>query len=748
MKATKIASLLLSACLFFACGGTPAVIAGDAGTDSADMQICAPGNCLHGQCQGAKCVCENSWFGPDCETKFDTSGYLVSGTVCPKQAETFKVPEGNLKGLEITIPKGAVPACSIVVAKNDDKTLPPLKDGTILKEKILTIHAIDASEPVKNGKLNTVPLSGTAKFFYPNGRFTLLYLNETRSSLEPILGYEFISEKDNQGNIIREGVVARTDHFSSFVPADHKPNLVAKASKYPQVQDKRRVEIDPTGTTDEAKTSLYMLKFRVESAYRPFALEPPVSNKVNAFDLTGLNGGLQTLTVSVTDPQNNKAEKKLTVFIDLCSGVQCGAGKVCREVDGICAQATNLCDPNPCGAGTCSVVPGNVVVCSCNSDRIGQLCGFPNLCKNRDCNSRGTCDQLTGECECIAGWTGMNCEKSNLCNGVVCQNGGKCDRDTGICTCDYQYHGNLCEKVNQCWSPGCDKNKTCEKAFCSNHGLCDKSTGACTCVIDKTAGETKSKYTGAKCDQCASHRFQNYPSCDPILPCNLQCQNGSTCKYAGAKPVCACLPGYSGNLCETKDLCYGVTCPAHANCEASKGTCVCDSGFAAPNCDKCEAGYVNFPFCFQDLCTPNPCKNGGTCAMVQAQPKCGCPQGWTGDFCEKADLCFGVSCPTNSACTNGKCVCNQGWLPPDCKNKDLCIGVTCGQYSSCIPLTGKCQCFPGYTGANCDSCAPGYINYPNCTLDYCNPDPCNGHGSCKDGNCTCTPPWTGKFCDQ
>lgn len=34
--------------------------------------------------------------------------------------------------------------------------------------------------------------------------------------------------------------------------------------------------------------------------------------------------------------------------------------------------------------------------------------------------------------------------------------------------------------------------------------------------------------------------------------------------------------------------------------------------------------------------------------------------------------------------------------------------------STCEDLTGRCFCKPNYTGENCDSCASGFINFPEC----------------------------------
>ena len=74
-----------------------------------------------------------------------------------------------------------------------------------------------------------------------------------------------------------------------------------------------------------------------------------------------------------------------------------------------------------------------------------------------------------------------------------------------------------------------------------------------------------------------------------------------------------------------------------------------------------------------------------------------------------------------------------------------------GHADSCDSSDGSCTCGAGYTGAACDSCVEGFIGYPDCADDACDPDPCNGHSdSCdsSDGSCTCSAGYTGAACDS
>lgn len=51
--------------------------------------------------------------------------------------------------------------------------------------------------------------------------------------------------------------------------------------------------------------------------------------------------------------------------------------------------------------------------------------------------------------------------------------------------------------------------------------------------------------------------------------------------------------------------------------------------------------------------------------------------------------------------------------------RKLAIWCGCKEEGSknldCDTRTGKCECYPNYSGLNCDECAYGFENYPKCT---------------------------------
>lgn len=46
---------------------------------------------------------------------------------------------------------------------------------------------------------------------------------------------------------------------------------------------------------------------------------------------------------------------------------------------------------------------------------------------------------------------------------------------------------------------------------------------------------------------------------------------------------------------------------------------------------------------------------------------------------------------------------------------------------TCEDLTGRCFCKPNYTGENCDSCASGFTNFPDCYCEYQTKTTVTGH---------------------
>jgi hypothetical protein len=63
-----------------------------------------------------------------------------------------------------------------------------------------------------------------------------------------------------------------------------------------------------------------------------------------------------------------------------------------------------------------------------------------DLCGDRDCSGRGTCDTETGICQCTGDWWGINCEST-----CECYNDGECVNS--YCQCIFPHYGLRCDNI-------------------------------------------------------------------------------------------------------------------------------------------------------------------------------------------------------------------------------------------------------------------------------------------------------------
>ncbi|KAK6165366.1 hypothetical protein SNE40_022307 [Patella caerulea] len=124
--------------------------------------------------------------------------------------------------------------------------------------------------------------------------------------------------------------------------------------------------------------------------------------------------------------------------------------------------------------------------------------------------------------------------------------------------------------------------------------------------------------------------------------------------------------------------------------------------------------------CKRSPCTPNPCKNNGTCSKVDNGYSCSCTPGYLGEHCD-VDVC----------------------LPNPCKNNGTCSPIDNGCLHDAYKNDGNgyvCNCSTGYLGENCD------VN----PCDIYNP--CINNGACYPSefgvNCSCPPGLMGEYCQE
>ncbi|XP_035390719.1 protein jagged-1a isoform X2 [Electrophorus electricus] len=309
----------------------------------------------------------------------------------------------------------------------------------------------------------------------------------------------------------------------------------------------------------------------------------------------------------------------------------------------------------------------------------------------------------------------------------------------------------------------------------------------------------------------AGFHYQIRVTCDEHyygFGCNKFCRprddffGHHTCDGNGNK---TCLEGWAGPECNTA-ICRQGCSTEHGSCNVP-GDCKCLYGWQGDYCDQC----IPHPGCvhgtctepWQCLCDTNwggqlcnkdlntcgtllPCLNGGTCSNTGPDKyHCACPEGYSGENCERDNACLSEPCFNRGSCVESsqgfRCQCTPGWTGPSCSvNEDDCSPNPCNHAGTCVDLvnsfrcicpsqwTGKtclidanecaenpcvnahscrnliggyfCECLSGWTGHNCD------ININDCQGQ------CLNGGSCKDlvngYRCLCAPGFVGDHCER
>ncbi|XP_072557894.1 laminin subunit alpha-5 isoform X1 [Paramormyrops kingsleyae] len=225
--------------------------------------------------------------------------------------------------------------------------------------------------------------------------------------------------------------------------------------------------------------------------------------------------------------------------------------------------------------------------------------------------------------------------------------------------------------------------------------------------------------------------------------------------------------------------------------------CLCPASYQGDSCQRCAPGYYrDGKGLFLGKCVPCNC-NGHSDHCLDGSGICtDCQHSTAGDHCEKcragflgnstldghAHSCTSCPCPLQvtsnnfaEGCVNRlghmQCLCMRGYSGPNCERcapgfygNPMVIGSTCQPcqchgntdpnmlFSDCDPLAGVCRgCMHSTAGAHCETCAPGFhgdaIDSKNCTRCSCSP--C-GTASCDPhtGQCHCKPGVTGAQCDR
>ena len=453
------------------------------------------------------------------------------------------------------------------------------------------------------------------------------------------------------------------------------------------------------------------------------------------------------------------------------------------------------CSPAACTSTDCSshgsVTGGNRVVgcqCSCTSKYNGTTCnacaygrtGYPNCntlaacTRAADCNNKGATSGLVLNgctCNCDATYAGPSCNTCaanrhnySTCSPTPCSDDMRCNFPQGVangdlvagcgCTCAAAYNGSTCNKC----AAGRYNYSRCDPVTCTNSTLeCNGRGSAYGNYVSGCKCTCFDLYNGSRCGTCANRRNPaTYPACDP-LPCPATYCNSSGIIVGDQIVGCSCLCNASrrGAHCELcavgrgpLPLCDPIACspdycngyPAFGNNQVEGCTCACSGVNAGPTCRDCTAGRSG-PSCSPEPCSPAYCNFNGPVVGDQVSGcSCGtCASGYDSSLCGQCASSFGGYPICEKPCGEA--------FPGYC----MSIGTIAG-----YPSTGcSCTC-PSYAaGARCEQCAPGFRNYPTCSLvspctfdDTVNANSCNNHAVSMVGDvevhgckCVCRQGW-------
>uniref|UniRef100_H3C8W5 Laminin, alpha 1 n=1 Tax=Tetraodon nigroviridis TaxID=99883 RepID=H3C8W5_TETNG len=208
-----------------------------------------------------------------------------------------------------------------------------------------------------------------------------------------------------------------------------------------------------------------------------------------------------------------------------------------------------------------------------------------------------------------------------------------------------------------------------------------------------------------------------------------------------------------GGMC----ICYGHAQSCPLDLVTKKLQCVCEHNTCGESCNECCPGYHQQPW------QPGTVSEGNTCE------KCNCHNKATDCFYNQtvAELSLSldlhglrrgggvcVSCQQNTAGVNCESCVDGYYRPAEVSpySDFPCVACSCDPRGSESPVCsrgdtqpGQCVCKQGFTGRQCDTCAFGYRDFPQCVRCEChsagstNADPCTP--------CTCKVNVMGANCD-
>lgn len=323
--------------------------------------------------------------------------------------------------------------------------------------------------------------------------------------------------------------------------------------------------------------------------------------------------------------------------------------------------------------------PPGARACAEHNDTATLVCLGGIWLRSDDCDADQRCDSRAGQatrgaCTSIAPLCLSAAPGDDVCDGELrrtcgvdlvdyadhaCPTGLVC-RDDGKVRCDCPIGsavgiGDGCVDLDEC----SDGTATCHRdADCTN----EPGTFSCRC---------RSGFHGDGIEVCEANAL--------CTSGGANCDTHATCEAVGGASVCVCGPGFEGDGEECVDI---DECARNLDsCDDSPDACVGSLGGYSCSCPFGFVGSGKGPGgCTRVAdCSPNPCKNGGTCAAAANNSfACECPSVATGDLCESDRK----ECDAdNGGCGAGFQCIENAFAAPSCPDLNECAGANvCGSY--------------------------------------------------------------------
>jgi len=217
-------------------------------------------------------------------------------------------------------------------------------------------------------------------------------------------------------------------------------------------------------------------------------------------------------------------------------------------------------------------------------------------------------------------------------------------------------------------------------------------------------------------DRCKSNL-----DCPLGQQCNLEigeCSHGGTGDTGDTG-----LPGDTGDTGSNLKECSG-------NGSIVDGSCVCNTGYAGDNCERCASGYTGYPDCKKQVgnCQGVDCNGNGEC--LESIGKCSCYTGYAGEFCDRCeegytgypDCKFALCNPGDRGCKGAVVVeCNSDGTEffdiESCSGE----GVSCYK-GKCLDECGIVEEDQSYVGCEYWGAFLQNLNNPTYALIVANPN--------------------------